>query len=74
MRPHLKLFVGAEESAAPLVAEPEVTVTLGEISEILADAVKNRRTWLKDFADDQVQVSADLYDVLSTYWNVRRGA
>jgi len=72
MRRHLKLYTGEETTTA--VAEPEVTVTLGEIAEILADAVRTRRAWVRDFSDDRVQVSADLYDVLSTYWNMRRGA
>jgi hypothetical protein len=72
MRRHLKLYTGEETTTA--VAEPEVTVSLGEIAEILADAVKTRRAWVRDFSDDRIQVSADLYDVLSTYWNMRRGA
>lgn len=72
MRHRLKLYTGDEVSTA--VAEPEVTVSLGEISEILADAVRTRRAWLNDFADDRIPVSADLYEVLSTYWNMRRGA
>lgn len=72
MRHHLKLFTGEEGSTA--VAEPEVTVSLGEIADILADAVLTRRAWLRDFADDRIQVSADLYDVLQSYWNMRRGA
>ena len=72
MRRHLKLYTGEETTTT--VAEPEVTVSLGEIAEILADAVKTRRAWVRDFSDDRIQVSADLYDVLSTYWNMRRGA
>jgi hypothetical protein len=72
MRRHLKLYTGEESTT--VVAEPEVTVSLGDIAEILADAVKTRRAWVRDFADDRIQVSADLYDVLSTYWNMRRGA
>ena len=72
MRRHLKLYTGEETTTA--VAEPEVTVSLGEIAEILADTVRTRRAWVRDFSDDRIQVSADLYDVLSTYWNMRRGA
>jgi hypothetical protein len=72
MRHRLKLYTGDDVSTA--VAEPEVTMSLGEISEILVDAARTRRAWLHDFADDRVQVSADLYEVLSTYWNLRRGA
>jgi len=72
MRRHLKLYTGEETTTA--VAEPEVTVSLGEIAEILADAVRTRRAWVRDFSDDRIQVSSDLYDVLSSYWNMRRGA
>lgn len=73
MRHRLRVYTG-EEIASPVAAESEMTVSLGEISEILADAVRTRRAWLKDFEDDRIQISADLYDVLSTYWNLRRGA
>ena len=73
MRHHLKLYTG-EEEASTAVVEPEVTMTLGEISLILADAVRTKRAWLSDFDDDRIQVSADLYEVLSAYWNLRRGA
>jgi hypothetical protein len=73
MRHHLKLYTG-EDHESTAVVEPEVTMTLGEITEILADAVRTRRAWLRDFEDDRVQVSADLYEVLASYWNMRRGA
>jgi hypothetical protein len=73
MRHHLKLFTG-DEDVSTSVAEPEVSVTLGELAQILADAVRTRRAWLRDFEDDRIQVSADLHEVLSTYWNMRRGA
>lgn len=73
MRHRLKLYTGEPETSTA-VAEPDTSVTLGEISEILADAVRTRRAWLRDFEDDRIQISADLYEVLSTYWNMRRGA
>jgi len=73
MRHHLKLYLG-EDQPSTSVVEPEVTMTLGEVAEILVDAVRTRRAWLRDFEDDRIQVSADLYEVLSAYWNMRRGA
>ena len=73
MRHSLRLYTGdAEESEA--LAAPGITITLGEISEILADAVGTRRAWVRDLEDEKVAVSSDLYEVLSTYWNMRRGA
>ena len=73
MRHHLKLYTGEDETSTTVV-EPEVTMTLGEISEILTDAVRTRRAWLRDFEDDRIQVSSDLYEILASYWNMRRGA
>jgi len=73
MPTRLRLYTGDEDTSTAVV-EPEVTMTLGEISEILADAVRTRRAWLRDFEDDRIQVSADLYEVLASYWNMRRGA
>ncbi len=72
MQPRLRIFTG-EDNVATL-PEPEVNVRLSEITSILADAVLSRRTWLNDFADDEVRISADLYEVLSAYWHLRPSA
>ncbi|MEI6164584.1 MAG: hypothetical protein WCR23_09370 [Planctomycetota bacterium] len=50
----------------------KVRVTLGEVLPILADAVASDRTWLSDFADDEISISSDLYDVLQAYRHFRR--
>ena len=49
-----------------------VTVTLGDVLPLLADAVASNRTWLGDFADDEVTISSDLHDVLQAYRHFRR--
>jgi hypothetical protein len=49
-----------------------VRVTLGDILPLLADAVASNRTWLTDFADDEVTISSDLHDVLQAYRHFRR--
>jgi hypothetical protein len=72
MRPRLRLFTGDGESTA--IAEPQVSVRLGEITRVLADAFRSNRRWLNDFADDEVQISEDLYEVLSAYWHLRPSA
>ncbi len=72
MRSHLRIYTGEEDSTA--FSEPKMTVTLGEISDILADAVLSRRAWLSDFQSDEVQISPDLYEVLTTYWRLKPGA
>ncbi|MFN0199553.1 MAG: hypothetical protein ACKVT0_22605 [Planctomycetaceae bacterium] len=71
MRPRLKVFVGDEcDSYAP----EKISVRLGDISQALADAVVRNRTWVYDFADDEVQIPSDLYEIISTYWNLRPSA
>ena len=49
-----------------------VKVTLGEILPILADAISSDRTWLSDFAEDEITISSDLHDVLQAYRHFRR--
>lgn len=72
MRHRLRIFTG-EEGSAQDVAE-NVTVRLGDISRALLDATRWNRTWLTDFADDEIQVSSDLYEILSAYIRLRPGA
>lgn len=74
---HLKLYRGPEESAGPTLAKNSagkacVTVPLNEVLPLLADAFNAQRTWLSDFDDDDVTVSADLYEVLLAYQYYRR--
>jgi len=54
--------------------EPEVAIKLGELTRILADAMIWDRTWVQDFAEDEVRISADLYEVLTTYAQMRPSA
>ncbi len=74
---HLKLYRGPEENAAPTLAKnsagkPCVTAPLTEVLPLLADAVSSQRTWLADFDDDEITISADLYEVLLAYQFYRR--
>ncbi len=72
MRPRLRIYNG--ESQAATLPEPAVNVSFGEITEILADASRTGRTWLQDFADDEVQISPDLYEILCSYRHLRPSA
>ena len=53
-------------------ADRGVQVTLGDILPLLADAVASNRTWLTDFADDEITITSDLHDVLQAYRHFRR--
>jgi hypothetical protein len=77
MATHLRIYRGpADEQVAEAPAKTthhnEVTVSVGEVLPLLADAVASRRTWLRDFENDQITISADLYEVLLAYQHFRR--
>jgi hypothetical protein len=61
-----------EYTAVEQSADQGVRVSLGEILPLLADAVASHRTWLSDFADDEITISSDLHDVLQSYRHFRR--
>ncbi len=76
-RNHLRVYYGPQSEFSTAVVEAKqakdtVSVPLGEILPLLADAVRNERTWLRDFEDDQVTISTDLYEVILAYQHYRR--
>lgn len=72
----LRLYTEPECESVACVTLPAartgVRVPLGEVLPLLADAVASDRTWLSDFADEEIAVSSDLYDVLQAYRHFRR--
>jgi hypothetical protein len=77
-RANLKIYRGPVEtksSARSASTTPAtVSVNLGEVLPLLADAVASRRTWLGDFENDEITISADLYEVLLAYQYYRHPA
>jgi hypothetical protein len=71
MQSRLKLYNG-EETPVSTPAVDRVSISLGELAAILTDATQSRRAWLRDFDTEDVEISSDLFEVLSTYWNLRR--
>ncbi len=79
VQPKLRVFYGSESVPASIGAtelpslDPQtVTVPLAEVFPLLAEASRNRRAWLSDFADDQITISQDLYEVIVAYQHYRR--
>ena len=74
---HLKLYCGPNETESQTQAKAgserdSITVALGDVLPLLADAVSSQRTWLGDFEDDEITISSDLYEVLLAYQHFRR--
>lgn len=74
----LRIYYGPEEEVLTMEdcqqpsARPMVTVPVGEVLPLLAEAARARRAWVQDFADDQMTISSDLYEVLLAYQHFRR--
>jgi hypothetical protein len=56
-----------EEDEPRVPAEPDVRVRLGDLLPLLAIAQRMNFIWLKDFLDDEVAVSGDLYEVMNSF-------
>lgn len=76
--PHLRIYCGPHDNDATVGltesrhAAETVTVPLMEILPLLRDAVRSERTWLRDFEDDDITISMDLYEVILAYQHYRR--
>jgi hypothetical protein len=75
-RSHLRVYYGPVSDVQATIAESKqgdtVTVALSEVLPLLADAVRNERTWLADFDNDPITISTDLYEVILAYQHYRR--
>lgn len=65
MAVHLRVY--PETIADDEHQEPEIRVRLSDLLPLITLARKNNYLWLQDFLDDEVAVTADLYDVLRAF-------
>lgn len=65
MRPHLRVF--ASDTATIDTQEPSIRVSLGDLLPLLALAERRNYVWLRDFLDDEVFITSDLYEILQSF-------
>lgn len=70
MAARLRLYTPPEEPATDR-PEPEVRVRLGDLLPLVAMAQRMNFIWLKDFLDDEVGISRDLYEVMQAFRSSR---
>jgi hypothetical protein len=70
MATRLKLYNPPTEEPA-VATEPDVRVRLGDLLPVVAMAQRMNFIWLKDFLDDEVAVSHDLYEVMQAFRSSR---
>jgi hypothetical protein len=74
MPPHLRVYPVSQDM--PEVDSPPaaVHVRLGDLLPLVALAHRHNYLWLKDFLDDEVAITADLYEVLRAFQCYRPSA
>ena len=70
MAARLRLYSAPEDGLGER-PEPEVRVRLGDLLPLVAMAQRMNFIWLKDFLDDEVAVSQDLYEVMQAFRSSR---
>ena len=76
--PQLRIYHGPTEELGSMNVtttterRQNVTLPLTDVLPLLRDAVCSERTWLRDFEDDEITISMDLYEVLLAYQHYRR--
>lgn len=69
--PKLRVYFGPESAAEPNVPQ-QLAVPLGEVLPALVEASMDQRMWLDDFVEEEITISADLYEVVLAYQRLRR--
>jgi hypothetical protein len=70
--PRLRVFPRSPESSYQDYQEPSVRVSLRDFLPLLDLARRQKLLWLDDFLDDEVRITADLYDVVKAFGQCRR--
>jgi hypothetical protein len=70
----LRIFPRPEGESYDEPETPDVPIRLVELYPLLAQAYRDNYAWLRDFEDDQVLVSSDLFEVVRAFANYRPSA
>lgn len=73
MAAKLRLYSPPEEEVKT-PQEPDVRVPLGDLLPLVSMAQRMNFIWLKDFLDDEVIISQDLYEVMQAFQSSRPSA
>ena len=74
MAAHLRVYPASREGPDPEAPLPTVHIRLGDLLPLVAFAQRQNYLWLQDFADDEVCITADLYEILRAFRYYRPSA
>jgi hypothetical protein len=67
MAVQLRVYPATQEAPEHEAPAPTVHVSLGDLLPLIALAQRHNYLWLQDFLDDEVCITADLYEVLRAF-------
>jgi hypothetical protein len=67
MAAHLRVYPTVHETPAHESPAATVRVSLGDLLPLVALAQRHNYLWLQDFLEDEVCITADLYEVLRAF-------
>jgi hypothetical protein len=70
----LRVFPHPEDEAPEGTHAPSIPIRLVDLYPLLAQAYRDNYVWLRDFEDDQLLVSSDLYEVVRAFADCRPSA
>ena len=70
----LRVFPRPDDEPALEDSAPAVPIRLVELYPLLAQAFHDNYAWLRDFEDDKLLVSPDLFEIVRAFANYRPSA
>ncbi len=70
----LRVFPHPEEETSEDLSSATVPIRLADLYPLLAQANRDNYVWLGDFEDDELLVSADLFEVVRAFSDCRPSA
>jgi len=73
-RRQLRVYTATEPDESPIAPEASVRIRLGELLPLIAMVQRQHFVWLRDFLDDEVRITNDLYEVMRAFRAYRPSA
>jgi len=70
----LRIFDERVTNSRPKSPAASCSLTLRQLLPLIARARREHRAWLRDFLNDEVRITGDLYEVLMAFEHVRPSA
>jgi hypothetical protein len=70
----LRVFPRPEDEVASLADAPAVSIRLADLYPLLAQAYRDNYVWLRDFEDEPLLVTNDLYEIVRAFADCRPSA